>query len=643
MADLKISQLPNLSIAGGGNLLAIVDTAGFNVTKHILVQDLMGSPGQIGGTNPNTGEFTTIVLSTGSTIGEFSIDGTLAGDSDVAVPTEKAVKTYVDAQIGATEHNELGGLQGGLDSTEFYHLDVQLYNQLSSTPTSVLLSNGLDVEGDVGIDGILSVDSIDSTALVVSGDIHCDDLFTSGSTIHLGNVTLTADTNGLKVNKLKLQSGVQVDEISTDTALGSSDIKVPTQRAVKTYVDTQIGLGIETGNYNMSTGDTTAEIVFVQEQGSSNYSIGYSIINTVDNPPLLFVSGVFEKTVDGFKVMFSSPMDTDNYVVSWIVTDAQLGSSSSSSRSSSSTSSSLSAAGGELLFIDVDDQDEDYENVWSDGTYIYVANGGAGLRSYSVDGSGILTYIDTHDQGGDYKGVWGDGTFVYAVDGLNFGNGLISYSVDGAGNLTYKDNDFQGSDGYRGVWGDGNFIYVACMDNGLRSYSVDGAGVLTHIDTDYQGGDYYKVWGDGTYIYTVCDLDGIRTYSVDGGGNLTYIDTDHQGSSGYLDVWGDGNYIYVATYSEGIRSYSVDGSGILTYIDVDNQGGNYYGVWGDGTYIYTACRFDGIRSYSVDGSGNLTFLDVDDQGATGYLDVWGDGTYIYTACDTDGLRSYSVS
>jgi len=110
--------------------------------------------------------------------------------------------------------------------------------------------------------------------------------------------------------------------------------------ATEEYVQQQVGLGIETGNYNLSTGDTTAEIIFVQQQGSRNYGLGYSIINTVDNPPLLFVHGVFEQTASGFKVMFSSPMDTDNYKISWIVTDSQLGSSSSSSRSSSSKSSS---------------------------------------------------------------------------------------------------------------------------------------------------------------------------------------------------------------------------------------------------------------------------------------------------------------
>jgi hypothetical protein len=32
----------------------------------------------------------------GATINEFSTDGTLAGNSDTAVPTEQAVKTYVD-------------------------------------------------------------------------------------------------------------------------------------------------------------------------------------------------------------------------------------------------------------------------------------------------------------------------------------------------------------------------------------------------------------------------------------------------------------------------------------------------------------------------------------------------------------------
>jgi len=43
-----------------------------------------------------------LFLGSGTGVDEFSTDGTLAGDSDDAVPTEKAVKTYVDANTGVT-------------------------------------------------------------------------------------------------------------------------------------------------------------------------------------------------------------------------------------------------------------------------------------------------------------------------------------------------------------------------------------------------------------------------------------------------------------------------------------------------------------------------------------------------------------
>ena len=38
----------------------------------------------------------------GATINEFSTDGTLGGNSDIAVPTEQAVKTYVDTNSFST-------------------------------------------------------------------------------------------------------------------------------------------------------------------------------------------------------------------------------------------------------------------------------------------------------------------------------------------------------------------------------------------------------------------------------------------------------------------------------------------------------------------------------------------------------------
>lgn len=46
---------------------------------------------------------TSLTLASGATVTEFSTDGTMAGNSDAAVPTEKAVKTYVDALDFASE------------------------------------------------------------------------------------------------------------------------------------------------------------------------------------------------------------------------------------------------------------------------------------------------------------------------------------------------------------------------------------------------------------------------------------------------------------------------------------------------------------------------------------------------------------
>lgn len=52
----------------------------------------------------------TAQLTSGTSVNEFSTDGTLAGNSDDAVPTEKAVKTYVDGEIaGVSAISNFGG------------------------------------------------------------------------------------------------------------------------------------------------------------------------------------------------------------------------------------------------------------------------------------------------------------------------------------------------------------------------------------------------------------------------------------------------------------------------------------------------------------------------------------------------------
>lgn len=54
-------------------------------------------------TNGTIASLASLQFALGAQADEFSIDGTLAGNSDTALPTEKAVKTYVDGQNSVTQ------------------------------------------------------------------------------------------------------------------------------------------------------------------------------------------------------------------------------------------------------------------------------------------------------------------------------------------------------------------------------------------------------------------------------------------------------------------------------------------------------------------------------------------------------------
>jgi len=57
-------------------------------------------------------------LPNGTPVDEFSIDGTMVGNSDDAVPTEKAVKTYVD------NNSTVSYVDGGASASVYAALDT---------------------------------------------------------------------------------------------------------------------------------------------------------------------------------------------------------------------------------------------------------------------------------------------------------------------------------------------------------------------------------------------------------------------------------------------------------------------------------------------------------------------------------------
>jgi hypothetical protein len=165
MADKKITELTPLSSAATADVFPIVEVSGPE-TKKITLADLMGSPGPIGASVPSTAVFTDaeaaiLTLDYGTSINEISIDGTLAGNSDDAAPTEKAVKTYVDNYIAQENVRRIS-----TDSTAVVG-DVIL---VDTTAGDVNIDIDISTNGRVSIKKITS-DSNDVIITASSGTI----------------------------------------------------------------------------------------------------------------------------------------------------------------------------------------------------------------------------------------------------------------------------------------------------------------------------------------------------------------------------------------------------------------------------------------------------------------------------------------
>jgi len=97
----------------------------------------------------------TLKFTAGGAVNEFSTDGTLAGDSDSAVPTEKAVKTYSDTNFAPTKMNEI--VQAATDTltaAEVSSTVINNYGQSAANtqtlPAAAEGYNGICVIGTAG-------------------------------------------------------------------------------------------------------------------------------------------------------------------------------------------------------------------------------------------------------------------------------------------------------------------------------------------------------------------------------------------------------------------------------------------------------------------------------------------------------------
>jgi len=150
-----------------------------------------------------------VELGTGTGINEFSTDDTLAGDSDDAVPTEQAVKAYVDATISGsvvTDHSALDELDyasaghTGFQPAGDYatNTDLATVSGLGDTNTSDISTNASDIGDNTTLigttSGTLQAD-IDTNASDISDNTN--DIATNTSDIATVSGSIVTEHSGL--------------------------------------------------------------------------------------------------------------------------------------------------------------------------------------------------------------------------------------------------------------------------------------------------------------------------------------------------------------------------------------------------------------------------------------------------------------
>jgi hypothetical protein len=247
---------------------------------------------RIGGTTEGTFDSNGLSLKNGTTVNEISTDVTLGDDSDDALATEHAIKTYVDNSLG------------GVAVDKIYEADSKVevvdlgFGYITSVVDGVEIGRWDSEQQRTGNEdqSYILVDQTANTIIVSEGQ---------------------ADVATFTEDGLTLENGTNVNEFSTDGTLGdNSDDAVPTEKAVKTYVDNEIA-GISSDS--ISEGDSKVEVV----DTGTGYVItevdGGEVIRTTANATTFYqdITVTGDLFVDGttFVVHNQEVTTSDNIIV----------------------------------------------------------------------------------------------------------------------------------------------------------------------------------------------------------------------------------------------------------------------------------------------------------------------------------------
>lgn len=253
-----------------------------------------------------------------------------------------------------------------------------------------------------------------------------------------------------------------------------------------------------------------------------------------------------------------------------------------------------------------------YQSVFADNTNIFVADGSAGARAFTFDGTDFILQ-GTYNTAGTARGIWGDGTFIYVADNTN---GVIAFTFSGttwtpaaAGNIT--NSTFNTAGNANGIWSDGTYVYVADGTNGVVALTFNGsawAPATGNITTSTYNtpGTATSVRGDGTYIYVADQASGLRALSFNGTAWTSLATHATEGAGEYWQVHTAGDLIYVTQFESADPNWpflgkvlAFNGTAFALKSTLPALSGN--AMWSDGSRIYVsgAARAAMVMSYAL--------------------------------------------
>jgi hypothetical protein len=209
------------------------------------------------------------------------------------------------SQVRLTGHDYLAIGTGNFASTAYPNVSTLNYIR---TNEKLSLNNGRVFYVSTDQDGNLSV-----------GDLFQVNQATGSATLNVTNFSLTG------LNSLQLLGGAAISQFSTDGTLSAnSDSIVPTQRAIRSYISSQLGSGSNNLEVNVltagkvyiqnnviTTSPGTASDLEITADGSgvirlidtTNYTANYATIKTLTSSSVVnrdYVDNEFRETLHGF-------------------------------------------------------------------------------------------------------------------------------------------------------------------------------------------------------------------------------------------------------------------------------------------------------------------------------------------------------